>query len=52
MDYCAAVPAWFPKKRLDVSALEWPDSFGPALRSERRTFTAIVAVITLLMFLS
>lgn len=46
--YKLAVPAWIPRRLPRLDELEWPLSFSPALRSEKRTLTAIVAVILLL----
>ena len=47
-NYRKEVPAWFPEKLPGIKDLEWPDSFSKAIRSERRTMTAIVAIIAVL----
>jgi protein-S-isoprenylcysteine O-methyltransferase Ste14 len=50
--YCAVVPnRWFPKARAFFQ-YDWcvrPDSWGPALRSEKRTLTAILCVVVLML---
>ena len=50
--YCLEVPAWFPKKKPSLENLEWPDNFSPALKSERRTLTTIIAVLVILSLLA
>ena len=47
--YKAAVPAWIPDKLPALSEVHWPETFSPALKSEKRTFTAIVVVLILLV---
>ena len=47
--YKEAVPAWIPKQVPDLDEIQWPLSFSPALRSEKRTFTAILVVLLLLI---
>ena len=51
LEYRQRVPAWFPRRFPTLDGLEWPISFSPALRSEKRTLTAIVAILILLMVL-
>lgn len=46
--YCETVPAWFPRRIPLLRDLAWPDTFSPALWSERRTLTSIVVVFILL----
>jgi protein-S-isoprenylcysteine O-methyltransferase Ste14 len=52
--YCASVPnRWFPKLRAFVQ-YDWcvkPESWQPALRSEKRTLTAIAFVLALMLTL-
>lgn len=48
--YKKLVPAWIPKRWPELTELEWPQTFTPALRSERRTLTGIVVMLLLLMF--
>lgn len=43
--YKMSVPAWIPKKLPSLEEIQWPASFSPALLSEKRTFTAIAAVL-------
>jgi protein-S-isoprenylcysteine O-methyltransferase Ste14 len=51
-NYCVAVPnRWFPKWKAFVR-YDWcvkPESWGPALRSEKRTLTAIFVVLVLML---
>lgn len=51
-DYMNSVPAWVPARLPSVEALEWPDTFSPALRSERRTLAAIALMLLALSLLS
>ena len=51
-DFMLAVPAWIPARVPVLSELEWPDTFSPALRSERRTLLAIAAMLIALSVLS
>lgn len=44
IQYCQNVPPWFPRQFPNLGQLEQPDEYAKALRSERRTLTAIVAV--------
>ena len=50
--YMDSVPAWIPRKVPDIDTMEWPDTFSPALRSERRTLTAIITIVAVLLILS
>ena len=50
--YMEAVPRWFPSPLPSMHELQWPASFSEAIWSERRTFMAIAAVITLLLLKS
>ncbi len=47
--YLKKVPAWIPAKVPVLDELPWPATFVPAIRSEKRTLTAIAVVILLLM---
>ncbi len=47
--YKMNVPAWIPRQLPDLDDIVWPASFSPALRSEKRTLMAIVAVVVLLI---
>ena len=51
-DYMQAVPAWVPQNIPPLSEWEWPDTFSPALKSERRTLTAIAAILVVLLIFS
>jgi len=51
-EYMTAVPAWIPARLPALAALEWPDTFSPALRSEKRTLLAIAAMLLALSLLS
>jgi protein-S-isoprenylcysteine O-methyltransferase Ste14 len=50
--YMAEVPAFIPKKLPKLADIAWPESFSPALKSERRTLTAIVCMLLVLVLLS
>jgi protein-S-isoprenylcysteine O-methyltransferase Ste14 len=47
--YMEKVPAWFPSQIPSIEKLEWPTSFSIALKSERKTFAAIVIMIALML---
>lgn len=47
--YKMSVPAWIPKSLPNLEEIKWPESFSPAIRSEKRTFTAIAVVLVLLI---
>ena len=47
-DFMATVPPWIPAKWPTLETIEWPTTFSPALRSERRTLLTIVVLVTLL----
>lgn len=51
-EYMQQVPAWVPSRVPSLESLEWPDTFTPALRSERRTLAAIAVMLTALSLLS
>lgn len=51
-DYMLAVPAWVPSRLPALESIEWPTSFSKALRSERRTLMAIVAMLVALSVLA
>ena len=48
-EYRNSVPAWIPAHLPSLDALPWPDTFSPALKSERRTLAAIGVMILALM---
>lgn len=48
-DYCKRIPRWWPANMPDFEKLPWPETFAPALKSEKRTLLAIVAVIAMMM---
>ncbi len=48
-EYMNTVPAWVPARIKPLVEWEWPDTFSPALRSERRTLLAIVVMLIALM---
>ncbi len=52
VEYKKKVPAWLPRKMIHLSDLEWPETFTPALRSERRTLSAIAIILLSLVLLS
>jgi protein-S-isoprenylcysteine O-methyltransferase Ste14 len=48
-DYRRTVPAWVPSRLPSLATVEWPDTFSPALKSERRTLAAIAVMLVLLV---
>lgn len=50
--FCQDVPAWIPKKRVILDKIEWPDTFSPAIKSERKTLMTICALVIILTLLS
>jgi protein-S-isoprenylcysteine O-methyltransferase Ste14 len=50
--YMKEVPAWIPSRMPNLNTLEWPDTFSPALKSERRTLLAIGFMLLALCLLS
>ncbi len=50
--YMKEVPAWIPSRLPNLNTLEWPDTFSPALKSERRTLLAIGFMLLALCLLS
>jgi protein-S-isoprenylcysteine O-methyltransferase Ste14 len=48
-EYLKKVPAWIPAKIPDFDKMPWPETFAPAIRSEKRTLTAIALVVLMLM---
>ena len=51
-DYMQRVPAWIPSRFPSLESLEWPETFTPALRSERRTLAAIALMLLALSLVS
>jgi len=47
--YKMNVPAWIPNHLPSLDEIQWPESLSPALRSEKRTFLAIAAVLLLMV---
>jgi protein-S-isoprenylcysteine O-methyltransferase Ste14 len=52
LEYKKEVPAWLPHKMIKLSDIQWPDTFSPAIKSERRTLTAIAIILFSLVMLS
>ena len=50
--YKQEVPAWIPDKIPGLDDIEWSDSYSKALKSEKRTLTAIAAMLALLILCS
>jgi protein-S-isoprenylcysteine O-methyltransferase Ste14 len=48
-EYRSKVPAWIPTRMPSLEEIPWPDTFSPAIRSERRTLAAIVGMVLLLV---
>lgn len=51
-EYRRRVPAWFPKKIPSLNELEWSDSYSKALLSEKRTLSAIAAMLFILVLMA
>ena len=47
-EYRLRVPRWIPERLPSLDQLMWPDTFTPALKSEKRTLTTIFSLIFLL----
>ena len=52
VDYKGSVPSFFPNKKLSLAHLELPKNLSMALKSEKRTLTAIILVLMLILFCS
>tara|TARA_B100000902_G_C26993047_1_gene756020 strand:- start:23 stop:604 length:582 start_codon:yes stop_codon:yes gene_type:complete len=50
--FCKEVPAWFPQKSIKLDSLEWPETFSPAIKSERKTLLAIAAMVSILTIIA
>ncbi|MCX6129103.1 MAG: isoprenylcysteine carboxylmethyltransferase family protein [Proteobacteria bacterium] len=50
--YSLRVPRWIPEKLPALDQIIWPDTFSPALKSEKRTLTSIFALIFLMALLA
>jgi protein-S-isoprenylcysteine O-methyltransferase Ste14 len=48
-DYCNQVHPWFIGSLPKLENIEWPDNFSPALKSEKRTLTAILVIFIALL---
>src|SRR5690606_31514307 len=52
-DYMRRVPAWFPKQPIGApTTWDWPSDWAKAMRSEKRTVTAIALMLIALMLTS
>jgi protein-S-isoprenylcysteine O-methyltransferase Ste14 len=51
-EYKREVPRWIPQSLPKLETILWPDTFSPALKSEKRTLTTIFVLIFLLAFLA
>ncbi len=51
-EYMRRVPRWLPSHVPALDDLKWPESFTPAIRSEKRTLTAIALMIVALLITS
>lgn len=51
-EFMTQVPPWIPTKWPTLENLEWPTTFSPALRSERRTLMAIAFMLISMSLLS
>jgi protein-S-isoprenylcysteine O-methyltransferase Ste14 len=47
-NYMLRVPRWIPERLPSLDSIVWPDTFTPALKSEKRTLTTIFSLIFLL----
>ena len=52
LEYMESTPAWFPSSAPAIEALEWPDTFTPALKSEKRTLSTISVMVIALVLLA
>jgi protein-S-isoprenylcysteine O-methyltransferase Ste14 len=50
--YRQDVPAWLPSKVPNLADISWPDTFSPALKSEKRTLTTIFALIIFMLLIA
>lgn len=50
--YMQRVPAWLPSRLPSLAEVEWPETFSPALKSERRTLAAVALMLFALMIRS
>lgn len=48
LDYLERVPRWIPLAWPKLEEIIWPDTFSPALKSEKRTLTTIFVLLLLL----
>lgn len=49
-EYKTRVPAWIPNQLPSLEDMEWPQSFSPAIKSEKRTLAAIFLVLSFAVF--
>ena len=47
--YLKSVPPWVPKKLPKLEEVEWPSTFSPAIKSEKRTLTAIILMVLFIL---
>ena len=52
MNYKSRVPRWLPRNLPSLEHMEWPTTMSPAIKSEKRTLTAILGLIVLLVWKS
>lgn len=52
VNYTQTVPRWFPQKLPALNEIQWPTSYYAALKSEKKTFMAIIATVFTLMLIS
>lgn len=50
--YRRQVPAWIPSELPSLNKLDWPREFSSALKSEKRTLTAIFTLLAILVALA
>jgi len=51
-DYRKEVPAWLPKTAPRLADCDWPESFSPAIKSEKRTLTTIMVLIVFMVLIA
>lgn len=51
-EYRKEVPAWLPKTAPKLADIDWPTSFSPAIKSEKRTLTAIMVLIVFMVLIA
>lgn len=51
VEYTKTVPRWIPNHMPKLEEILWPDTFSPALKSEKRTLTTIFSLLILMALL-